>query len=451
MLREVRWNVAWRVALIVALALVFAFVLMNRGWFFTPLVIGILIMLVTWNLIHYLERTSNDVTQFILAVKQGGFNTNFPDTKRGRTFRKLSQALNDVIAEFQKLDLRRELQHQYLEVLTNNLPLAIISYDANGMVRVCNPFAKNLLQAVRLGRIVDLEHISHRLFMVVNELEPGERKLLRVLIGEKERQLSIQKMNVVVGKEASHILIMQDLKAELDDKEVDAWQKLIRVLTHEIMNSVTPIVSLAEAMNHLILNTDGTRKDLQLLDADDRDDLFGCVTTIENRSKGLLQFVNAYKDYTKTPDLNLAKVNLPELAQRTVGLMKSGSDFESIEFKLTFPRHAAYAMADVHWLEQVLINLLKNAAEAIGDSKGTIEIQISEGAMSRLTVIDNGPGIEPESLEKVFVPFYTTKKNGTGIGLSLSRQIMKLHGGNLELTSQPGKGTAVTLSFSATV
>lgn len=445
MLREFRWNVIVRVIAITALSIFLAYVVTNKEWFFTPLVISILIALLIWNLIYYIERTNKDLTYFILSIKQGGFTSSFSDNQRGRNFKKLTQAFNDVIEEFQKLNIQKESHYQYLKMLTESMPIGVISLDPDGKVQLTNPAARSLLNLVRLSHVDDLKKVSARLYETINMLKSGERQTIRTVIGEKEFQLSAQSHELIIGNAGHKIIVIQDLKSELEDKEVDAWQKLIRVLTHEIMNSVTPIVSLTEAMNSLLTDQKGGHRELIELDEEDKKDLFGSLKTIENRSRGLLKFVNAYKDFTKTPDLKFTRIDLRETIDKVVGLM-DGSD-QSIIWQR--PGFHVYVKADPDWMEQVLINVVKNAIEATTDNanrKVTISVRGSEKFVN-VFVTDNGIGMDHETLEKAFIPFFTTKKTGTGIGLSLSRQILKLHNGNLTLSSQPGEGTQAVLSL----
>lgn len=449
MLGEFRWNIVIRVAIITGISLLLAYVLTTKSWFFTPLVLIILLVITIWNLILYIERINKDLTYFILSIKQSGFTTVFPSGKRGRIFKKLAQVFNDVIEEFRKVNLQKETHYQYLQLLTENIQAGIISFDHQGNVELLNPAAKQLLGVVRLANIKDLDNVNQRLGQTIRDLSSGQRKLLRIIINRREFQLSVQVRELVMNDKPFKVLLIQDLNAELEEREVEAWQKLTRVLTHEIMNSVTPIVSLTEAINTMLKRQDGTRKDLTGLDTDDKTDLYEGMETIENRSRGLLRFVNAYKDFVKTPELYILPMDVSNLINRVATLF--ASDFTSLKIdidKSGVPGQLA-AHGDPEWLEQVLINVLKNAVEAL-ETVGGGQIKVEAGKTQQTTfvrVIDNGPGIDKATLDNVFVPFFTTKRKGSGIGLSLSRQIMRLHRGVLEIQSEPGAGTKVELRW----
>lgn len=442
-------NIVVRVVVATALAWMLSYVLTNKEWFFTPLVLALLLAISIWSLVYYIEKTNKDLTYFILSIKQSGFTASFPTGKKGKTFKRLSQAFNDVIEEFRKVDLQREAHYQYLQTLTENIQAGIISVDHLGEVALANPAALQLLGVARLRNIKGIEKINGRLYQAMVGLKPGQRQLLRVVIGQKEASLSIQAKELVMNGASYKIILVQDLRQEMEEQEVDAWQKLIRVLTHEIMNSVTPIVALTEAVNTMLVGPDGERRALEKLDNDDREDLFGSLQTIEKRSKGLLRFVNAYKDYTKTPELTMARVDITGLLHQAINLLAPGVEGHHIMLDKTGIGQGLTAQADPAWLEQVLINVLKNAIDALEGREGAaIKVTAStKGQRMYIAVSDNGPGMGKETLDKIFIPFFTTKKNGTGIGLGLSRQIMKLHRGSLTVASEAGKGTTVVMEW----
>lgn len=449
MLTEFRFNIVLRVLLISALAFLLAYVLANRDWFFTPLVLVITILISIWSLIHYIEKTNKDITHFILSIKQAGFTTSFPSGKKGKTFRKLSKAFNDVIEEFGKINLQRETHYQYLKTLTENIQVGIISFEDSGEIALINPAALQLLGKMRLENISEIKKINLKLYQVIQSLHPGERQLLKTNINEKSLHLSVQVKQLVMSDVAYKIVLVQDIHQEMEEQEVDAWQKLIRVLTHEIMNSVTPIVSLTEALNTMMADSNGERKSLDQLDSEDKEDLFDGLQTIEKRSKGLLRFVNAYKDYTKTPELLISTLDITSLIDHVGNLFTGELERNQISLDTRTVDNNLMTKGDVAWLEQVLINIFKNAIDALENrAKATIEIKAQRrNEKTIITVRDNGAGMDADTIDKVFIPFFTTKKSGTGIGLSLSRQIMKLHNGTLTLTSEEDKGTAVTLEW----
>jgi signal transduction histidine kinase len=242
---------------------------------------------------------------------------------------------------------------------------------------------------------------------------------------------------------------IQNIKEELETQELESWQKLIRVLTHEIMNSVTPISSLSSAINEMLMEEDGTMKPVSRIPADDIDDMYNSLRTIEERSRGLLKFVGNYKDLTRMPQPVFMNIRLIDLFDQVSILMKKTLDKQKITFEVYSEGPELDVYADKDMILQILINLIANARDAL-ERKKNKKIRMTGfrlGEKTFIQVSDNGQGIDRESIDKVFIPFFTTKKKGSGIGLSLARQIMRLHKGSIYFTTEEGKGTTFTLEF----
>ncbi|MDN5205301.1 HAMP domain-containing sensor histidine kinase [Fulvivirgaceae bacterium BMA10] len=448
--KNFRLNVVVRIAVIFVLAILLAFVLSQTNWFFTPLVIILLLLIFLLSLIRYVEKTNRDITYFLLSIQQGGFTNTFKSNKRGINYDALSEAFNSIIKEFQRVALEKESHYQYLQTLNENIGVAIISYLDSGEIQLYNYAAKKLIQKPFLNNIHDLKDINEELYELIMDLKPGRRKIAKIFLREQTQQLSIHFKEFKLKDQDFKLVLMQNINAELDEKEVEAWQKLTSVLTHEIMNSVTPIASLTEAINKMLNGGNEHKKSVAKLEEEDLEDIHTSLETIENRSKGLLKFVHAYKDFSKTPDINLVRTDIVALLRRIQSLL--GPDFQQNKIELDWPsdHKAVIILADPELIEQVLINLLKNAMEALnGEPDGKIKIRLSDVNNHRLKlyISDNGMGIDKNILDKIFVPFFTTKKKGTGVGLSLSKKIMKLHDGSIAVQSKKGKGTTFILDF----
>jgi signal transduction histidine kinase len=243
---------------------------------------------------------------------------------------------------------------------------------------------------------------------------------------------------------------MQNLNEELETKEIEAWHQLMSVLTHEIMNSVTPLISLTAAVQSILGASGGERKDLSNLNAENTEDIFSSLSTIQSRSKGLLSFVNAYKEYAKPMELRLEQADVVMLTQRIINLLSPDLQKYNIQSQVHYDKQSISAQMDTALMEQVIINILKNAIEATPhDGSGIISvvIKVKGDHQVSITVSDNGGGMDSETQRRIFIPFFTTKAKGTGIGLSLSRQIMKLHNGSITVKSKPGVGTAFRIEW----
>ncbi|MEQ9164662.1 MAG: ATP-binding protein [Fulvivirga sp.] len=440
-----KFHVIFRCLLILLASLVLSWVLLNRDWFFTPLVLIIIMSGLVANLIYYVEKTSRNLAQFLLNVKQGGFTHSFKNDQEGQN--KLNKVFNDVIEEFHRVSMERESHYLYLQTLNENLGVALISYDQEGKIDLLNPAAKNLLKRPILRHIDELKEIDDGLLALVRSLQSGDRKVLKTIIDNQLIQLSIQCKLFKVQDKTFTLLLIQNINEELEQKEVEAWQRLVSVLTHEIMNSVTPIASLSDAFNKLLER----KKSFDNFSEEETQDLSDSLKTIERRSKGLMKFVNAYKDFAKNPDLNITQFELDELLQRIIKLFQPDIESAQIELKYEKGKEGSMIAADYDLMEHVIINLIKNAIEALrGKENAVLSIQLAKtNRQIALKIIDNGPGIASDDMDKVFIPFYTTKKAGSGVGLSLARKIIKLHDGNLLVKSIPNQYTCFTIELEA--
>lgn len=449
--KHFRFSIFVRVLIIISLSVAFAFVLVIYEMLFVPLALGLGLMTAVFELLRYIERSNKDLTQLLLAVRQRAYTESVATGGRGKSYEELSDAVNEVITDFARLNEEKEIHFQYLQALNENIGVAILTFDAEGQVLMMNPAAKALLRPSIVRHKGDLSRIDPVLHETVMHIKPEERMVANVFIAEEQHLLSVQAKEMVLRGKHVQIILLQNLRKELEQKEIEAWHELMSVLTHEIMNSVTPLVSLSAAIKSILENPDGTRKDWSSLDAENADDIRSSLTTIESRSKGLLRFVNAYKEYAKPIAINLESSDVRALVQRAADLLTPDLQKFSIRLYIHAEEKELQAKMDVALLEQVLINLIKNAIEAVPhDGSGEISVDINLKArdqMARIAVNDNGAGIEPDVLRKIFIPFYTTKTKGTGIGLSLCRQIMSLHNGNIAVQSVPGSGTVFTIEW----
>jgi len=293
-----------------------------------------------------------------------------------------------------------------------------------------------------------LSDVFPDLYRLMRKLGAGQRELVRVNRQDELMQLAVMVTEFRLDEVLYKLVSIQDIKQELEEQELDSWQKLIRVLTHEIMNSVTPVSSLSMAVNEMLLDEQGNRRLVEGLDKEDIEDIYSSLGTIEERSKGLLRFVRDYKNVTRLPKPGFADLDIRELLDHVRQLFKQDTDRLGIDFSVVISSKDLSVCADREMIQQVLINLVKNAVEVVRESRKK-EIRISAYSQRNKTFIDvsdNGPGIDPETADQVFIPFFTTRKSGSGIGLSLSKQIMRLHKGSIYFRSSP-KGTTFTLKF----
>lgn len=447
--KSFRISIFIRVTIIVTLALLLAFVIINRQMLFVPLSISLVLSFAVINLILYIEKSNKDLTHFLLSIRQGAYNEWYTSGNRGKQYEALSDALNEIVREFAKLNQQKELHYQYLQALNENIGVGILSFDVEGKLMMMNLAGKKLLNLPSFSSIDHFKYIDKNLHQVISHIKPGQRTTVKVFIGDEQYQLNIQLKEIILQNAPVRIILLQNLNNEFEEKEIEAWHQLMSVLTHEIMNSVTPIISLADAVQNLLTDRNGKQKDVAHLSSENMDDIYSSISTISSRSHGLLKFINAYKAYSKPLELSLEITELNKLVARIADLL--APDFQKFHIRLEFDGSSAVrANADVVLIEQVLINLIKNAIEAVPhDGSGAIKITIRNNTNNRvsISVADNGEGMDEETMLRIFIPFFTTKTKGSGIGLSLSRQIMKMHNGQIRAQSTLGHGSVFTIEW----
>jgi two-component system nitrogen regulation sensor histidine kinase NtrY len=442
-------NIVFRVILIVLFTVVLSyFIVVNRSLRFSIICFLILVFL-TINLISYLNSTNRKIRFFFDSVRNDDSNLSFSVDTNNSALRELYHSMNRVNHQIQQLKIENRQQEQYFRTLLEHLAAGIITYNDKGFILHANSSAKKLLSIDILTHLQQIERKDHKLFEMINSIKPFERKLIAVTAEAGEIQLSLKATSFKTNENELVILSIQDIKNELDEKEIESWMKLIRVLMHEIMNSITPITSLSESLSNIYSTGGKPVSSDRISDKTIATTLQG-LNVIKEQGKGLMSFVESYRKLTRVPEPEKKLFKVADLMHRVQILYNSldRSDKTDLSVSLANPDLAIFA--DQNLISQVLINLLKNALEANeSNDTGMIKIVASEGSNNHpdICVIDNGPGITEENIDEIFVPFFTTRSNGSGIGLSISRQIMKAHGGNLKVRSVLGKETVFCLSF----
>jgi two-component system, NtrC family, nitrogen regulation sensor histidine kinase NtrY len=446
-LNDFRFRVAVRVILVGLTMAMLIFMLSRSNMVFAAALTGFIIIGQLAELYRFSSQTNRKLTRFLESVKYSDFISGFTsDHKLGKSFRDLNEAFNEVLEAFRKARSEKEEHWQYLNTVVQQVRTGIISFDAEGNVQLVNATAKRIIGIANLKNINELNESNSKLFQALTETEPGKSTLYK---SGNEFLITIQATELRIRGNDVKLLTLQNIQTELQKQELEAWQNLTRVLRHEIMNSITPISSLTSTLRE-ILDYDLIKKDgVYELKTEGAEDLKEGLSTIENRSRGLIKFIDAYREYTSLPPPHIKTIRLKDLIEKVSQLMRTELKKTSIIFTSSCESEYLTIQADEEMIEQVLINLVKNAIEALSNQPdGRIELN---GKYTDYTVIieviDNGPGIIKEAMNKVFIPFFTTKKTGSGIGLSLSRQIMQMHNGNLSVKSEPHVQTVFTLKF----
>lgn len=444
---DFRFRVAFRVLLIGVTMALFIYMVTRPNMIFAAALTSLIVFGQLIELYRFTSQTNRKLTRFLESVKYSDFISGFAhDNKLGRSFRELNTAFNEVLEAFRKARTEKEEHWQYLNTIVQQVRTGIISFDPEGSIQLINPIAKKFIGIPNPKNIRELATSNPKLFAALMDVQSGKSTLYK---SGGEYLLTLQSTELRIRGNTVKLVTLQNIQTELQKQELEAWQNLTRVLRHEIMNSITPISSLTSTLRE-ILDHDLVKKNSHYeLKTDGAEDLREGLNTIEGRSKGLIKFIDAYREYTSLPQPKLKTIRLMDLIEKVAQLLKPEIKKTNIQFDYSCDSEYLTLQADEEMIEQVLINLVKNAMEALEPNpqpritlKGTYDnnaviIQIS----------DNGPGIIPEAIERIFVPFFTTKKTGSGIGLALSRQIMQMHNGTLTVESEPDVKTTFTLRF----
>jgi nitrogen fixation/metabolism regulation signal transduction histidine kinase len=447
--RRLYINILFRVLLIIALSLLLGYFAFKMPSFRISLVTGIAIFLISVNLINYLNNTNRKIKFFFDSVRNDDSNLSFPVDSGERSFSELYNSMNIVNKQIQQLKIENRNQEQYFQILLENVATGIITYNDKGFILHANSSAKRLLSVDVLTHLQQFERIDRNLYDTIVTIKPSERRLVATNTERGKIQLSLKASSF--GKDEGEVIILaiQDIKNELDEKELESWMKLIRVLMHEIMNSITPITSLSESLSGIYI-ADGKPVVPEKITSKAIETTLTGLNVIKEQGRGLMSFVESYRKLTRVPEPEKKLYKIGDLISRVVILFSSLENSKNVRLEVNVINPDLEIFADQNLISQVLINLLKNAIEANLDNPyAAINIiaDIDNNQRPEICVSDNGPGIAPENIDEIFVPFFTTRQKGSGIGLSISKQIMKVHGGNLKVRSVQGKETVFCLSF----
>lgn len=450
-LNDFRTNIFLRVGALSATIFAFTGVIGQSGYAITGLGLGGLIIAQTLWLIRKVENTNREVIHFLNAIRYDDFSYHYRPATEGETFQELAAAFNNVISHFREIRSDKEAHYQYLKTIIHHIGIGLVSFDAMGNVQIMNTAAKRLFKITGSVRNVqELGTFSPELVEKFIRLRTGNRDLIKIVHGAEIIQLAMYAIELNLQGKEYKLITLQNIHNELEEQEMDAWQKLIRVLTHEIMNSVTPISSLASTLEGEV---EYLQENSGQLRPEDLEDMQMAIKTIQRRSEGLIRFVSDFRNLTHVPIPQFKNVPVAEIFAHVVTLMEPEMKANDVKCQVEVEPQSLVITADREMIEQVLINIVKNAIQALADVEREngrriiLLARFDEKSHPFIMVRDNGPGIDPDALERIFIPFFTTKKSGSGIGLSLSRQIMRSHKGTLTAHSVVGEGTDFILKF----
>jgi two-component system nitrogen regulation sensor histidine kinase NtrY len=444
-------NVLIRVTFIVLSSVLLGIILqhLDRGYYYTLAGIIFLIVLQAWLLVNEVNKINADLEKFFSSVHDHDSSVRFSENAEGNSFRKIHEMMNQLNTIIQNVKIENERTSHFLQSVVDHVDIGLLSFDTDGRIKIYNRAVIRYLKVPQPRQLSALKITDSEIFKIINTIKSGQEVLHKMKTDNLLQSILIKATELKFESSVIKLVSFQDITNELDKKELDSWQRLIRVLTHEIMNSISPITSLTSVISGYFKKNDDVNPvspeniDHQII----AKTLFG-LNTIEETGKGLLDFVDKYRSLTSLPKPDVCKFTISDLFRRCKLLMESSISGNNKITASAYPEDIAL-FADYSQVEQVLINLIKNAIAAIsGKRNGVIQLKAfcsEEGTI--IQVEDNGIGISNDIIEDIFVPFYTTKENGSGIGLSLSKQIMQNHKGTISVNSAPNRGATFTLKF----
>jgi len=444
--KSIYYQLIFRIILIAVAAFLLAF-LFFKGYY---LICSLLFMIFIWSaysLVRYVNQTNRKIAYFFDAIKNEDFTLRFPEKLSVKSLEELNHSLNMLNTMIQGIHLKKQAQEQYYQEILRQADIGIFTVNSKGHILYANPTVQNLLNYRPLNHIKQLKQIDPNLYGLFEALEPFESTLYSLGNERGKKELTLKCTPITIEGKKLLLVIIHDIQKELDDKQTDSWAKLIRVLTHEIMNTITPITSISESiLKYFKIGN-------ELATAEE----FGEIQ-IKNTAKGLevikeqgndlMSFVQSYRTFLSVPEPDRELIPAKKILEKVRLLLQEYTGVHDIILDVSCMPENLELYIDEKQLTQILLNLGKNAQQAIeGQEDGHIVIHagIAEQGKKFITVTDNGPGISPELIDEIFVPFFTTKNTGTGIGLSLSKQIMRLHGGSIRVVSN--EQTTFTLTF----
>ncbi|MCK0145318.1 ATP-binding protein [Arenibacter sp. F26102] len=437
-----------RVLLISITAVLIAFLLYREKYVLAAITLAILVFQ-TYHLIRYVNETNRKIAYFFDAIKNEDFTLRFPEKLSVKSLEELNHSLNMLNEMIQKIHLKNQTQERFYQEILKQADIGILAINSKGHILFANPRIEQMLNYTPLNHIKQLTQVDEDLYQIFSELKPFERRMLQLTNEREKIDLAIKSSSFNMDGQELLLVVIQDIHQELDEKETESWTKLIRVLTHEIMNSITPITSISESI--LKYHTKGGENLVQGTEYQKRiENTIKGLEVIKDQGANLMSFVQSYRSLLNVPMPDKKIVRVHNLLEKIILLIGQDKEFSNTSIELKMNTQDLELFIDEKQITQVLINLCRNALQSLKQQQdSTIRLMagINKSGQKFIEVRDNGPGIPDELINEIFVPFFTTKNSGTGVGLSLSKQILRMHGGNLKVNSLPNKETSFLLIF----
>lgn len=440
---------AARLALVgLAMALVI-WLLLKPGYHSATLLAGIVLALMISELWRFVSRTNREVSRFLDAVRFSDYSQRFDFEDAGSGFAGLGRTFTEIIREMRSRRTGQESKLRHLKALVEHIPVPLMTVHADDSITLQNNAARRLFGAAPVTRVNDLRQFGSGFARAVDEAIPGDRELVTFTVDGIDYHLTLAATEIIIAGDRERLISLQDIQSEIDATQAEAWRDLVRVLTHEIMNSITPVTSLAHTAEELIDDV-VQRTDSDAPIAEDLADAQSAVRTVARRSDSLMQFIDSYRQISRLAPAEKKRVPLAELFESVTNLARAEWHDDRVALSTSVEPSGLYVYADRDLLEPMLLNLLRNAWQATQEQNNpTIELaaRLNRRGNTVIEVMDNGPGVPEENARKIFVPFFTTREGGSGVGLALARQVMIAHGGFIRLGHRNDGGAVFTLTF----
>lgn len=423
--------------------------LVTPGLHGLTLLCALVLVILTAEFWRYVSRTNREITRFLDAARHADFSQRFSFENVGAGFEEMAEAFSDILDKLAAVRSDQEIRLRRLRALVEHTPVPLLVIHGDNSVTLQNNSARRLFGSENVTKLSDLRRFGVGFHAAIDESVPGHRELVSFSVEDVEYKLTLSTSENLVAGEVVRLVSLQDIQGEIDETQAEAWQELVLVLTHEIVNSITPVHSLAATAAEVVEEISArTASDADI--ADDLADLRDAVHTLEKRSENLMEFVGSYRQLTRLAPPEKTRISIRQLFDSVTKLVVAEWP-ESRETLTCFVTPEGLDVyADQVLLEPVLLNLLRNAHHATSsvlqpriemrarlNSRGNVVVEVS----------DNGPGVPENLAQKIFVPFFTTKEQGSGVGLALSRQVMTAHGGFIQLARTEGGGARFSLTF----
>ncbi|XOV78557.1 MAG: PAS domain-containing sensor histidine kinase [Aestuariibacter sp.] len=419
------------------------------GYQMVSLLLCVMIAFMCYVLLRTIASTNTELSRFLEAARHADFSQRFEMKEMGTGFTELGATFDQILKQFQAERAAQDEKLKHLKAIIENVPVPLISVQPNQYITLWNNAARRLFGNHIVQRLSDLNLLGIDVEDILTATQSGNKELVQLHLDGMNLQLSVSVAHITTTKSQETLIAMQDIRSELDARQQESWQDLVRVLTHEIMNSITPVASLAKTAADLVSDAKTLSHQNPKLQTE-LDDIEDAVTTVAKRSDNLMKFVSSYRKLTRLPAPNKKRLVLKDMLDQIAVLISSTCENDEVKVAFKIQPENLTISADKEQTEQMFINLLRNAVQATQEQSSAdicVAAHINKRNHVVIEITDNGPGISEEVLENIFVPFFTTKRDGSGVGLALSRQIMLAHGGSIQAGNTKDGGAKFTLVF----